>query len=341
MALIDLRSDTVTKPTLAMKEAMMEAQVGDDVFQEDSTVIALEQKTADYFGMEAGIFCPSGTMTNQIAIRLHTQPQSEVICDEKSHIYLYEGGGIAYNSLSSVRLLQGDRGRLNAEMIADQINNPDDIHAAVTSLVSLENTVNKGGGCFYDIKDIKAISSLCKTHNLPLHLDGARVFNALVSSGDNPKDYGQYFDTISICLSKGLGCPVGSVLLGSESTIKKARRIRKVLGGGMRQVGFLAAAGIYALDHHINRLVEDHIRARLLGEALQSQSFVEYVLPVDTNIVIFRLSDKQLATDFVAKLQKHGVLAVPFGKHDVRFVTHLDFNDAQLAQTLTVLKSAV
>jgi len=339
MPLIDLRSDTVTKPTLAMKEAMMQAEVGDDVFQEDPTVIGLEQKAAKYFGMEAGIFCPSGTMTNQIAIRLHTQPQSEVICDEKSHIYLYEGGGIAYNSLSSVRLLKGDRGRLNAEMIADQINNPDDIHAAVTSLVSLENTVNKGGGCFYDIKEIEAISRICKKHYLPLHLDGARVFNALVASGDNPKDYGQYFDTISICLSKGLGCPVGSVLLGSEATIKKARRIRKVLGGGMRQAGFLTAAGMYALDHHINRLSEDHSRAKVLGEALKSLNFAEYVLPVDTNIVIFRLSYKQLATEFVATLQKHGVLAVPFGKHDVRFVTHLDFNDSQLEQTLKVLSS--
>ncbi|GAA5034613.1 threonine aldolase [Marivirga lumbricoides] len=335
--MIDLRSDTVTRPTVTMKEVMMEAEVGDDVFGEDVTINTLEKKAANYFGMEAGLFCPSGTMTNQIAIKLHSGPLTEVICDQKSHVYLYEGGGIAYNSMASVRLLDGDRGRITAEMIADNINNPDDIHAPVSKLVSLENTMNKGGGCFYDFQEIEKISKLCKEKGLKLHLDGARLFNALVASKDNAEKYGEHFNTISICLSKGLGCPVGSVLLGSVEDIKKARRIRKVLGGGMRQAGFLAAAGIYALDNHIERLSEDHERAKKLAYALQDKSYVEKVLPVDTNIVIFTLSDKMLAADFVNKLKESGILAVTFGKHDVRFVTHLDFNDQQLEKCIEII----
>jgi threonine aldolase len=338
MNLIDLRSDTVTKPSAAMKTAMLEADIGDDVFQEDPSVKKLEEQTAQYFGMEAGLFCPSGTMTNQIAIRVHTQPQSEVICDEKSHIYLYEGGGIAYNSFSSVRLLRGDSGRLNAGMVEDNINDPDDIHAAKTSLVSLENTVNKGGGCYYDFAEIQKIAAVCKAHELPLHLDGARLFNAIVASGDDPLLYGQVFDTISICFSKGLGCPIGSVLVGSREDIRQARRIRKVLGGGMRQAGMLAAAGSYALTHHVGRLSEDHRRAKILANALEPLAFVEHVLPVDTNIVIFRLANNKLAKSFVLELEKIGILAVPFGKHDVRFVTHLDFSELQLDQTIQLLK---
>ncbi len=336
--MIDLRSDTVTRPTSEMKAAMMEAQVGDDVFGEDPTVNALEKEAATYFGMEAGIFCPSGTMTNQIAIKLHTSPLTEVICDQKSHIYLYEGGGIAYNSMASVRLLDGDRGRITAEMILDNINNADDIHAPVSRLVSLENTMNKGGGCFYDFQEIEKISQLCHDKNLKLHLDGARLFNALVASGDDPKQYGKHFDTISICLSKGLGCPVGSVLLGNKEDIKKARRIRKVLGGGMRQAGFLAAAGSFAMDHHVDRLAEDHNRAKVLAANLADKNYVENVLPVDTNIVIFRLANQALATEFVQKSKEQGLLAVTFGKHDVRFVTHLDFTDEQLDEACRVLK---
>lgn len=337
--MIDLRSDTVTKPTPEMLEAMMQAKVGDDVFEEDPTITELEQKVADYFGMEAGIFCPSGTMTNQIAIRIHTQPQTEVICADKSHIYLYEGGGVAYNSMASVRLLPGDRGRITADQVADNINNPGDIHAPITTLVSLENTMNKGGGCFYEFQEIEKIAKVCTQNGLKLHLDGARLFNALVETQDDPKAYGKVFNTISICLSKGLGAPVGSVLIGSNADIKKARRTRKVLGGGMRQAGFLAAAGIYAIDHHINRLKEDHQKARKLGETLENCHFVEEVLPVDTNIVIFRLAKNQLAKDFVAKLLGKGLAAVPFGKHDVRFVTHLDFTDQDLEKAITILKN--
>jgi len=337
--MIDLRSDTLTKPTAEMKQAMMEAPVGDDVFGEDPTVNVLEEKAANYFGMEAAIFCPSGTMTNQIAIRIHTAPHTEVICDEKSHIYLYEGGGIAYNSFASVRLLHGDRGRITADMVKDNINNPEDIHAPISSLVSLENTMNKGGGCVYDFKEIEKISSLCKDKNLKLHLDGARLFNALVATKEDPKKYGKHFDTISICLSKGLGCPVGSLLVGDKATIKKARRVRKVLGGGMRQAGFLAAAGIYALDHNIKRLEDDHKRAKVIADVLAKLNFVDSVMPVETNIIIFRLANNSFSVDFVDKLKQKGILAVPFGKHDVRLVTHLDFDDEMLDDLTKKLRS--
>jgi threonine aldolase len=337
--MIDLRSDTITQPSSGMKEAMIAAPVGDDVFGEDPTINALEEKAANYFGMESAIFCPSGTMTNQIAIRVHTAPHTEVICDAKSHIYLYEGGGIAYNSFASVRLLHGDQGRITAEMVKDNINNPEDIHAPISTLVSLENTMNKGGGCVYDFKEIEKISLLCKDNNLKLHLDGARLFNALVATDDDPKKYGKHFDTISICLSKGLGCPVGSLLLGNKEDIKKARRVRKVLGGGMRQAGILAAAGIYALDHHIERLKDDHLKAKKIANALNGLSFVESVIPVETNIIIFKLTNNGLAINFVEKLKQIGILAVPFGKHDVRLTTHLDFTDEMLGDLIKKLKS--
>ncbi|WKN40549.1 threonine aldolase family protein [Tunicatimonas pelagia] len=334
--MIDLRSDTVTRPTPAMLEVMMQAEVGDDVFGEDPTVQRLEKKTARIFGMEAGLFCPSGTMTNQIAIRVQTQPQQEVICDRNAHVYLYEGGGLAYNSMVSVRLLSGERGILSAEMVEANIN-PDDIHFPPTSLVALENTMNKGGGACYPLNQIELIANVCQKHSLALHLDGARVFNALVATGDNPAEYGKHFTSISVCLSKGLGAPVGSVLVGSRELIKQARRVRKVLGGGMRQAGYLAAAGIYALDHHIGRLAEDHRRAKLLAEALQAHSYVDSVLPVETNIVIATLRDVDPA-QFLAQLEAQGVRAVPFGKKDVRFVTHLDFSDEQLGAVADVLK---
>ena len=266
---IDLRSDTVTKPSKEMLDAMYLAPVGDDVFEEDPTVIELENTSANIFGKEAGIFCPSGTMTNQIAIRLHTQPGSEVICDKLSHIYNYEGGGIAVNSLSSVKLLTGDGGRFTADDVLKSIQ-PDDIHAPITSLVSIENTSNKGGGCCYDLKEIEKIAAVCKDKNLPLHLDGARIFNALIAKNELGTEHGKHLDTISICLSKGLGAPIGSVLLGSKEHISRARRIRKVLGGGMRQVGGIAAAGLYALKNNVDRLVEDHNRAKELANVLKT-----------------------------------------------------------------------
>lgn len=337
--LIDLRSDTVTRPTPQMQQAMFAAPVGDDVYEEDPTVNELQTKTARLFGMEAGLFCPSGTMTNQIAIKLLTQPGDEVICDRLAHIYNYEGGGIAYNSLASVRLVNGERGRFTPEDVLENIN-PDDKHYPRTTLVALENTVNKGGGCYYTLPEIEAIHKVCQQNSLSLHLDGARIFNALVAASQNPAEYGKFFATISVCLSKGLSAPVGSVLLGNRELIERAKRIRKVMGGGWRQAGFLAAAGIYALDHHVERLADDHRRARLLGYTLQDLPFVRDVLPVETNIVIFRLNSVEVTQVFLQYLKKNNVLATAFGKDQIRFVTHLDFTDEMLEKVITVLQKA-
>lgn len=335
---IDLRSDTVTRPTPGMLEAMFSARVGDDVMEEDETVQVLQEKLASMFGMEEGLFCPSGTMSNQIAIKCHTQPLDEVICDESSHVYKYEGGGIAFNSSASVRLLHGDRGRLSAELIEPYIN-PEDIHFPRTSLIVLENTANRGGGSYYTLDEIEPIYHLCKLKNLKLHLDGARIFNAITESGDEVRRYGHFFDTISVCLSKGLGAPVGTVLLGSKSTIGKAKRVRKVMGGGMRQSGYLAAAGIYALDHHVNRLKQDHYHARVIGEVLSGQAYVEKILPVDTNIIIFRLTDDIDAGEFVEALHSHHIKCSKFGPRSIRFVTHLDITEEMVHQTVDVLKN--
>ncbi|WP_373523628.1 low specificity L-threonine aldolase [Aquiflexum sp.] len=328
--IIDLRSDTLTKPTKGMLEAMWAAEVGDDVFGEDPTVNALEQKLARIFGMEAGLFCPSGTMTNQIAIRLHTRPQTEVICHKYSHIYLYEGGGIMSNSHASVKLLDGDYGKISAQDIAENIS-PDDVHACETTLVSLENTMNKGGGSIYTLEEVRPIREQCNHHGLKLHLDGARIFNALVETGDHPKDWGSLFDTISVCLSKGLSCPVGSVLLGTKADIKQARKVRKAFGGGMRQAGFLAAAGIYALDNHVERLKEDHARAKELGKMLENHPLVSAVFPVATNIVIARLNGIS-PEEMLHKLAAKEIKGVRFGKDQIRFVTHLDFGDKGLEE---------
>jgi threonine aldolase len=326
---LELRSDTFTKPTPAMLDAMFHAEVGDDVFEEDFTVKQLEQKAAQLFGYESALFCTSGTMTNQIAINVHVNQGDEVICDALSHIYLYEGGGIAANSSASVNLLHGNRGRITAEQIADAIQ-PDNLHHPMSRLVSLENTVNKGGGAYYDITEIAKIKTLCQKHNMALHLDGARLFNALVETNETPLQYGELFDSISICLSKGLGIPVGSVLLGTKDFIAKARRVRKRWGGGWRQAGYLAAAGIYALDNHVARLKEDHAKARTIGTLIASRPEVIEVLPVDTNIVIFTLNNAILSGEYVQKLANIGIKAATFGKHQVRFVTHLDFTENDL-----------
>src|SRR5436190_13345548 len=279
--IIDYRSDTVTKPTPAMKEAMMKAKVGDDVFGEDPSINELEQMASTMFGMEAALFCPSGTMTNQIAIKCHTQPGDEVICDESSHVYQYEGGGIAFNSSATVKRLYGDRGRINAKQVKAAIN-ADDNHKANSSLVCLENTSNRGGGSCYDFNEIKKIKEVCNENHLALHLDGARLWNALIAKNETSKQYGETFDSISICLSKGLGAPVGSVLIGKKDFIKKARRVRKVFGGGMRQAGMLAAAGLYALQNNVERLAEDHIKAKSIAAAVSSNVLVDEVLPVET-----------------------------------------------------------
>lgn len=335
--IVDLRSDTVTKPGHGMLEAMMKAKVGDDVFEEDETVIALEEKAAGIFGMEAGLFCPSGTMTNQIAIKCLTQPMDEVIVDETAHVYRSEGGGIAFNSGASVRLLHADRGRINPELIEPNIN-PDNVHLPKTTLVVIENTVNFGGGSYYTLNQIEPISHLCKLKNMYLHLDGARVFNALTETGDKSKKYGHFFDTISVCLSKGLGAPVGSVMLGSTDLVKKARRIRKVLGGGMRQAGFLAAAGIYALDNNIKRLKDDHNHAKAIAGALTGQLYVKNIMPVDTNIIIFELADHCKAADFIRKLNDKGIKCLEFGRQKIRFVTHLDITPEMVDHTIDTLR---
>jgi threonine aldolase len=335
---IDFRSDTVTGPTAGMKHAMMDAETGDDVFGEDPSVNMLEEKGARIFGFEAGLFCPSGTMTNQIAIKVHTQPGDEVICDYLSHVYQYEGGGIAFHSGASVKTLQGNRGRLTANQVSDAINAVD-IHKAKSSLVVLENTSNRGGGSCYISTDIESIKEVCLNNNLKLHLDGARIFNAIISRKEDPLFYGRIFDSVSICLSKGLGCPVGSLLLGSGDFIKKARRIRKIFGGGMRQAGMLAAAGIYALDNHIQRLEQDHIHARLIEEAIALHPAVEEVLPVETNILIFTLKHGKTAASWVADMKKAGILGYAIAPQQVRLVTHLDITKEMVDHTISWIHS--
>lgn len=334
--MIDFRSDTVTKPSPKMLAAMSSAPVGDDVFGEDPTVNALEKMAANMFGMEAALFCPSGTMTNQLAIKCHTNAGDEVICDELSHIYQYEGGGIAFNSGASVRLLKGDRGRITASQVAASIN-PDDIHKPPSALVSLENTVNRAGGSIYQLADIKQIKEVCSSKNLSLHLDGARLFNALVETNDSPKAYGETFDSISICLSKGLGAPIGSLLLGGTSFIKKAKRFRKVFGGGMRQAGFIAAAGIYALENNIERLAQDHVHAKQIASALSTLDFVGDILPVATNIVIFEVKGRYTAAELIKALQPFNIFAFTVSDHQIRFVLHLDITPAMVEETIAVL----
>ena len=333
---IDLRSDTITVPTKGMLDYMFSAQVGDDVWEEDQTVKELEANMASLFSKESALFCPSGTMTNQIAIRVHTKIGDEVICDKLSHIYNYEGGGLAANSGVSVRLIEGDCGRISVDQIKHNIN-PDDVHFARTRLICLENTVNKGGGVCYDYQKMKEISNYCRSNNLMLHLDGARVFNALIAKSESSYEHGKLFDTISVCLSKGLGAPIGSVLLGDTQFIYEAKRVRKSLGGGMRQVGYLAAAGQYALKHHITRLADDHHRAKLIGDCLCDISCIENIRPVETNIVLFDVQTTHIQK-FNKLLSDANIKASFMGENTVRFVTNLDFCDKQLDILLKTLK---
>jgi len=335
--MIDFRSDTVTRPTPGMLKAMFSAQVGDDVFGDDPTVNALEAKAAEMFGMEAALFCASGTMANQVAIKAHTQPGDEVICHKLSHVYYYEGGGIAMNSGASVCLLEGDRGRITAADVAAHINPPNDPHRPLTRLVSVENTMNKGGGSIYDFNELIAIGKVCKENGLGFHLDGARLFNALVETGETPVDYGKLFDSISICISKGLGAPVGSVLIGNKEFIRKARRIRKVFGGGMRQAGYLAAACTYALDNHIERLREDHRRAKQLETILHKLPYIEAVTEAQSNLVFFSLKPSMPVDLFLQKLRENNIHALALAPQQVRFVTHLDITDEMMAQVEKVL----
>ena len=321
--IIDLRSDTVTKPTPAMLEYMFGAKVGDDVFDEDPSVNKLQSFAADMFGMEAAIFCPSGTMTNQIAVKAHTQPGDEVVCEEGAHLYYYEGGGMASNSGVTAKTLKGNRGVFTHEQVLDCLR-PSNVHFPSTSLVSIENTCNRGGGKIFDFNEIQQIRAVCDEHGLKLHMDGARIFNAIVAADLEPKSIGATFDSISICLSKGLGAPVGSLLLGNKDFIKKAFRIRKALGGGMRQAGYMASAGLYALENNIDRLSEDHDLAKEIEATLDACDYIKSILPVETNIIVFELIDSVSTTDFLSYLEANGILAFEVGSSRIRFVTHLD-----------------
>jgi len=337
--IVDLISDTVTRPTKGMMDAMMNAKVGDDVFKSDPTVNLLQEKAAKLFGMEDALFFPSGTMANQAAIKLHTQPGDKIFCDKWAHVYQYEGGGAAFNSGVTCKLIDGNRGMFTAEQLKVAAAGRADIHVPFSRLVCIENTTNKGGGACWDFEELKKIQQVCKELNLGYHLDGARLFNALVAKNETPKQYGELFDTISICLSKGLGAPIGSILLGSKEAIAKALRIRKLFGGAMRQAGFLAAAAIYALDNHVERLADDHQKAKQIEAVLNSLSYVKKVEPVETNILIFYVNDDLDADDFIAKMASKGILLTPMGDGKIRIVTHLDFTHQMLDKLLSEFKS--
>ena len=336
--IIDLRSDTVTKPSKGMLEAMMQAKVGDDVFKEDETVNELEDRIAKMFGKSHALFFPSGSMANQTALKLHTNPGDQVVCDKYAHIYNYEAGGASFNSGISCKLIDGDRGMFTARQVLDAIN-PQDFYYAQTALVEIENTTNKGGGSCWEFSEILKIREICNSHNLGFHLDGARLWNALVAKNETLKEYGDVFDTISVCLSKGLGCPIGSVLVGDERLMKNAIRLRKVFGGNMRQVGYLAAAGLYALDNNIDRLVDDHKRAKEIESTLKELSFIKTVEPVETNIIIFELNEDVNEITFVQKLIDDNIKIIGMGGGKLRMVTHLDYTDDMHNRLLDVLKS--
>jgi len=325
--IIDLRSDTVTKPSEGMLDAMMHAGVGDDVYKEDPTVNQLEERIAKMFGKPKALFFPTGTMANQTAIKLHTNPGDQVICDKDAHIYHYEGGGASFNSGVSCKLLNGNRGMFTAEQVVEAINPPDFYHSPLTALVEVENTANRGGGSCWDFEELKKIRTVCNENKLGFHLDGARLWNALVAKDETAQDYGKLFDTISVCLSKGLGCPIGSVLVGDERFMDKAMRIRKILGGGMRQVGYIAAAGLYALDNNIERLTEDHQKANEIGQILMGLNFIKKVEPIETNIIIFELEKTINESDFLTSLSNKNIRLSSMGGGKLRIVTHLDYTD--------------
>lgn len=336
--MINLISDTVTKPTQGMLAAMMAAEVGDDVFKEDPSINRLQDRMAAMFGKEDALFCPSGTMANQIAIKIHTEPLDELICDHYSHVYQYETGGYAFNSGVAIKTLQGQNGKITVDLIREAIN-PDFDWLPNSRLVVIENSCNKGGGSYYTLEETLPISKFCRERGLRIHLDGARLFNVLVETGESAKDVGNHFDTLSICLSKGLGAPVGSVLIGSQSLIKKARKFRKVMGGGMRQAGYLAAACSYALDHNIERLKIDNDRAKFIGEALAKLDYIETVRPVQTNIVIFELYNKETSNKLLEYLRADDILATSFGPTAIRFVFHLDIKEEMMPRVVKSLKS--
>ncbi len=335
---INLVSDTITKPSIEMLQFMFNAKVGDDVYQQDPTVIELESKVAGLFGMESGLFFPSGTMANQVAIKLHTQPGDQIIADKWSHIYLYEGGGAAFNSGTSFSLIDGKRGMITAEQVQAAINDPENFHFPTTKLVSVENTTNKGGGACYELEELQKIKQVCVANNLKFHLDGARIWNALIAKKEDPKEFGRLFDTISVCFSKGLGAPIGSLLLGDKATIKRALRVRKIFGGAMRQVGYLAAAAIYALDHNVERLGEDHRRAKELAAVLEKTNWVASVEPVETNILIFSVKEGLNENLVIETLKEKSISISSMGKGKLRMVTHLDYREVMHNYVLDTLR---
>jgi threonine aldolase len=341
-SVIDLRSDTVTRPTPAMRAAMAEAEVGDDVFQEDPTVNRLEKRVAELLGQEAALFVPSGTMSNQIAVKVHTQPGDELLCDSTCHIYRYEAGGPAILSGVTCRTIEGEYGVLELGQLEDKVK-PANEHLVRTRLVCLENTHNCGGGRVYPLDKLKAISIWTHRNGLRLHLDGARLWNAIVASGIQASEWGRLFDSVSVCFSKGLGAPVGSALAGSREFIARARFVRKLFGGGMRQAGILAAAALYALDHHVDRLADDHHNARVLAEAIAQSPGLRLTPPVvETNLVWFDV-DTSLGTakEVAEALQERGVLVHVLGPQTLRACTHLNVSPAQAKQAAKVIRQVV
>ncbi len=335
---INLISDTVTKPSEGMLQAMMNAQVGDDVFKADPTVNRLEERVAGLFGMDRALFFPSGTMANQCAIKAHTQPGDQLVCDKYAHVYNYEGGGVAFNSGVTCSLVDGHRGMITAEQVKAAMNPYDFYHSPKSALVCLENTTNKGGGACWDVEEMKQIRGVCDENGLGFHLDGARLWNALIAKDESPRLYGELFDTISVCFSKGLGCPVGSVLVGKDALIEKAFRIRKVLGGGMRQSGYLAAACLYALENNVTRLEEDHTKAKEIAKVLDGLDFVSNVEPVETNIIIFNLDQTVSDEVFLEALKQKGVSIIGMGQGKLRMVTHMDYTTDMHLHLMEILK---
>jgi threonine aldolase len=333
----DFRSDTFTKPSAAMLQFMLQAEVGDDVFGEDPSVNELERRMATLFGKESAMFCPTGTMSNQIAIKTHTQPGDEVICESLAHVYIYEGGGIAFHSGAQVKPIHGESGIVSADLVRQAIN-PDDVHKARTSLVCLENTSNRGGGTCYSLDQLQSIAEVCWENNLKLHLDGARLFNALVATGQSASTYGQLFSTLSVCFNKGMGCPIGSVLIGDSDLILRARRIRKVFGGGMRQAGYMAAAALYALDHHLPKLKEDHHHAKMLHAAWKRSGLNCQLNTPETNILLITLSDANLTDRVVAVLDAEKIRTLAIAKNQIRMVTHLDVTEEMVERTCGVIE---
>ena len=333
---IDLRSDTVTVPTAPMLEAMMAAPVGDDVYGEDPSVNRLQETLAALLGKEAALFVPSGTMANLISIKTHTEPGDEIILDADSHCYFYEGGGYAAVAGVSVRFVRGERGIIRADQVPPAVQPADD-HFARSRLVVIENTHNRGGGSVYPVETVAAVGAVCREHGLRLHMDGARLFNACAASGARPADYARHVDSVCVCLSKGLGCPVGSLVAGSRDFIARAHHFRKMLGGGMRQAGYLAAAGLYALEHNVERLAEDHANARLLADAVRAHPSLRLKYdPPETNMVYFDVLPPLQPAAFQAALRERGMLLDGDGV-TFRAVTHIGITEADIARVAETL----